>query len=128
MARPRGFEPLTRKVVRRNKKLGRNRAGGVKPGEEESSLTIYATITLKNAVINGQVNSISVDAIVDEQRGLIYSMHLAMERNSILANGTDIKLMPGMAVTAEVQTGKRRIIEFFLAPLLRHKQESLQER
>jgi len=33
-----------------------------------------------------------------------------------------------MAVTAEVKTGTRRIIEFFLAPLLRHGNESLRER
>jgi len=36
--------------------------------------------------------------------------------------------MPGMAVTAEVKTGTRRIIEFFLAPLLRYKEESIRER
>ena len=29
---------------------------------------------------------------------------------------------------AEVKTGQRRIIEFFLAPLLRHGQESIRER
>jgi hemolysin D len=33
-----------------------------------------------------------------------------------------------MAATAEIATGKRRRIEFFLAPLLRTKQESLRER
>ncbi len=33
-----------------------------------------------------------------------------------------------MTVTAEVKTGQRRVIEFFLSPLLRYKQESLGER
>jgi len=33
-----------------------------------------------------------------------------------------------MAVTAEIKTGQRRIIEFLLSPLLRYKQESLRER
>ncbi|OEG74862.1 hypothetical protein BEL05_02105 [Shewanella colwelliana] len=46
----------------------------------------------------------------------------------IMVEGKEIKLMPGMAVTAEVQTGKRRIIEFFMAPLLRYRQESIRER
>jgi len=33
-----------------------------------------------------------------------------------------------MAVTVEAKTGKRKIIEYLLSPLLRYKQESLRER
>ncbi len=39
-----------------------------------------------------------------------------------------VNLAPGMAVTIEIKTGSRRIIEYVLAPLLRYKQESLRER
>jgi hemolysin D len=39
-----------------------------------------------------------------------------------------VELTPGMAVTVEIKTGKRRVIEFLLSPLLRYKQESLRER
>lgn len=82
----------------------------------------------KYGVIDGEVTRISDDAIIDEQRGLIYSMNLLMKKNSIWVEGKDIKLIPGMAVTAEVHTGKRRIIEFFMAPLLKYKGESIRER
>jgi hypothetical protein len=34
----------------------------------------------------------------------------------------------GMAVTAEIKTGKRRAIEYFLSPLLQYGNESLRER
>jgi hemolysin D len=37
-------------------------------------------------------------------------------------------LRPGMAVTVEVETGKRRVIDYLLSPLLRYSQESLRER
>jgi len=67
-------------------------------------------------------------SVVDEQRGLIYGMHLLMKKNTIQVDNREVRLMPGMAVTAEVKTGTRRIIEFFLAPLLRYKQESIRER
>jgi hemolysin D len=33
-----------------------------------------------------------------------------------------------MRATVEVKTGTRKVIEFFLAPLLRYKQESIRER
>ena len=82
----------------------------------------------KYGVVDAEIVTVSNDAIVDEERGLIYSMLLRMERNTLIVDGRETPLIPGMAVTAEVQTGERRIIEFFLAPLLRHKQEALRER
>jgi hemolysin D len=42
--------------------------------------------------------------------------------------GRLVNLAPGMAVTVEIKTGSRRIVEFLLSPLLRYKQESLRER
>lgn len=39
-----------------------------------------------------------------------------------------VNLTPGMAVTVEIKTGKRRLIEYFLSPLLQYENESLRER
>jgi hemolysin D len=39
-----------------------------------------------------------------------------------------VNLGPGMAVTVEVKTGSRRIIEYILSPLMRYKHESMRER
>jgi hypothetical protein len=39
-----------------------------------------------------------------------------------------VTLAPGMAVTVEIKTGTRRIIEYLMSPLLRYRQESLRER
>jgi hemolysin D len=39
-----------------------------------------------------------------------------------------VNLTPGMAVTVEIKTGRRRIIEYLMSPLLRYRQESLRER
>jgi len=93
-----------------------------------AEIKIHTFPFTKYGVIDAEVANVSNDAIVDEQRGLIYSMQLRMAKNTIAVNGKDVKLMPGMAVTAEVKTGKRRIVEFFLAPLLRAKNESIRER
>ena len=37
-------------------------------------------------------------------------------------------LEPGMAVTAEIKTGRRRVIEYLISPLLRYRHEGLRER
>jgi len=82
----------------------------------------------KYGIIDGQVITVSDDATLDEQRGLIYSMQLTMKQNTIDVQGKPVKLIPGMTVTAEMQTGHRRIVEFFMAPLLRYRKEGLRER
>jgi len=93
-----------------------------------AEIKIHTFPFTKYGLINGEVTIVSNDATLDEQRGLIYGMRLLMEQNTLMVDGKQVKLMPGMAVTAEMQTGKRRIIEFFLAPLLQHGQESIRER
>lgn len=93
-----------------------------------AEIKIHTFPFTKYGMIDGEIITISNDATVDEQRGLIYGMHLLMKKNTIMVDNREVRLMPGMAVTAEVKTGTRRIIEFFLAPLLRYKQESIRER
>ena len=39
---------------------------------------------------------------------------MTMAKNTMAVKGKEVKLIPGMAVTAEVKTGKRRVIQFFL--------------
>jgi hemolysin D len=59
---------------------------------------------------------------------LLYAARIALETTRIEVEGRMVDLAPGMAVTAEIKTGERRIIEFVLSPLLRYKQQSLRER
>ncbi|WP_435273852.1 HlyD family type I secretion periplasmic adaptor subunit [Psychrobium sp. nBUS_13] len=90
-----------------------------------TEIKIHTFPFTKYGVIDGEVMTISDDAIVDEKRGLIYGMRIMMKRSTIEVNGKTVKLMPGMSVTTEFRTGKRRIIEFFLAPLLKGSAESI---
>lgn len=82
----------------------------------------------KYGTIHAKVISLSHDAINDEKRGLIYSTRVNMDKASVNVEGTPVSLSPGMAVSVEIKTGKRRVIEYFLAPLMQHANESLRER
>jgi hemolysin D len=82
----------------------------------------------KYGVINGEIQNVSNDAVPNEQLGLIYIARVLMEKTTMQVNGKIVNLSPGMAVTVEVKIGKRRIIEYVLSPLLRYKEESIQER
>jgi len=115
-------EQLEVEVTLENKDIGFVRA------DMPAEIKVHTFPFTKYGTINGQVTNVSNDAIVDEKRGLIYTMQLRMDDNKINVEGNNVRLIAGMAVTAEVHIGKRRIIEFFLAPLLRYKNESIRER
>ncbi len=82
----------------------------------------------KYGVIDGTLTHLSNDAIADEQLGLIYKAQVAMAKMNIQVDDKRVTLSPGMTVTVEIKTGQRRLVEYFLAPLLRYKQESIRER
>ncbi|WP_196158703.1 HlyD family type I secretion periplasmic adaptor subunit [Reinekea sp. G2M2-21] len=93
-----------------------------------TEVKIHTLPFTKYGIVDAEILSISSDAILDEKRGLVFSMLLKLKKSSLYAEGRDVKFKPGMAVTAEIQTGNRRLIEFFLSPLMRMKMESLRER
>lgn len=43
-------------------------------------------------------------------------------------DGRDVRLVPGMSVTADLLTGERRVLEYVLQPVLRYASEGMRER
>lgn len=82
----------------------------------------------KYGLVDAEVLNVSNDATPDENLGLVYAMRVKMFQTTMKVKGKIINLSPGMAVTVEVNLGKRRLIEFLLSPLLRYKDESVRER
>lgn len=95
---------------------------------QNAEIKVHTFPFTKYGVIDAQVLNVSSDAIATEQQGLIYKVKLLMDRSTLWVDEREVQLIPGMAVTAEVKTGKRRLIEYVMAPLLRYKQESVRER
>lgn len=82
----------------------------------------------KYGTIDSKVIHVSHDAIQDEKRGLIYSTRVRLAKATMQVGDKLINLTPGMAVTVEVKTASRRVIEYFLSPLMQYRDESLRER
>lgn len=82
----------------------------------------------KYGVIDGKLDNLSNDAIADKQLGLIYKAQVSMQDSTIQVENKSVNLSPGMTVAVEIKTGKRQLIEYFLAPLLRYQKESIRER
>jgi hemolysin D len=57
-----------------------------------------------------------------------YIARIALAKTSMMIDGRTQSLQPGMAVTAEIKTGERTILDFLVSPLARRGEESLHER
>lgn len=113
---------VTAEVVIDNKDIGFVNAGQVAAIKLETfPFTRYGTVEAK-------VSSVTADAVNDEKRGAIFPATLALSQNSIVVDGKRIHLSPGMNVTAEIKTGKRRVIDYLLSPVQTAVSESMGER
>ena len=113
---------VTAEVVIDNKDIGFVSAGQSAAIKLETfPFTRYGTVPAK-------VSWVSADAVNDEKRGAIFPATLTLAQSSIAIDGKRIKLSPGMNVTAEIKTGKRRVIDYLLSPVQSAVSESLGER
>ncbi|MBB1579995.1 HlyD family type I secretion periplasmic adaptor subunit [Candidatus Saccharibacteria bacterium] len=100
--------------------------GFVKPGQRV--VVKVATYPFQRyGYLEGTVENISPDAIQDDKKGLIYKAKIKLNDDKS-SKQNQLKLLPGMSVSAEITTGQRRIIEFFLDPLMTRADESLKVR
>ncbi|WFQ80083.1 HlyD family type I secretion periplasmic adaptor subunit [Xenorhabdus sp. SF857] len=115
-------QPIEVEAMLENKDVGFVHIGqSVTVKVETFNFTKYGTV-------DGEVLSMSNDAIEDEKRGLIYSTRIRLKSDHLRVNGQRVALSPGMSITAEIKTDQRRVIDYFLSPLRQHMDESLRER
>jgi hemolysin D len=128
---------VTADVTLENKDVGfvnLNQAAEIKL--ETFPYTRYGTVSAK-------VTTITADAVMQEPNkaqqdregkqqpaagGAVFPATLTLAHNTIDVDGKPIRLAPGMNVTAEIKTGKRRVIEYLLSPVQSYAKESLRER
>lgn len=115
-------EPLDVEALVENKDIGFVEAG------QEAEIEIETFPYTKYGTIHGEAKHVSSDAIQDAKKGLIYSSRVKLAKPTVEVENKPVNLSAGMAVTVEIKTGKRRVIEYFLTPLIQHTSESLRER
>lgn len=78
--------------------------------------------------LHGTIVEVSNDAKQDDKLGLIFTAEVSLPQDTMRIDDRLIHLTPGMAVTAEIKTGRRRLISYLLSPLIQHVNESMHER
>jgi hemolysin D len=61
-------------------------------------------------------------------QNLVFPVTLAPETSVMKADGRAIALLPGMAATVEIKTGRRRILEYLFSPMVEIASNALKER
>ena len=115
-------QPLEVEAWVENKDIGFVRVG------QAAEVKVAAFPFTRYGTLPAQVVTLSHDAVPLEQGGLAYAARVSLERTTILVDGAQVPLSPGMAVTVEIKTGTRRLLEYFFSPLVQAGQESARER
>jgi hemolysin D len=114
--------PLIMKVKVLNKDIGFIKK------QMQSAVKIDTFNFQKYGLVEGEVMHISNDAIEDEQLGFVYEVFIKPKQKYMEVEGEKVTISSGMSVTAEVKVGKRRIIEFFIYPLIKYLDEGMSVR
>ena len=101
--------------------------GFVAPGQDVA-IKLETFPFTRYGTVKATVDKVTQDAVNDEKRGAVFPATLKLQQTHIDVDGKPIKLAPGMNVTAEIKTGKRRVIEYLLSPIEKAGRESLRER
>jgi hemolysin D len=101
--------------------------GFVEPGQP-AVIKVETFNFTKYGFLTGDVLFVSGDAVDDRAQGLVYPTRVSLDRARMTIDGRDVALSPGMSVTVEIKTERRRVIEYVLTPLIRYRDESLRER
>jgi hemolysin D len=117
--------------------------GFVHPGQD-AEIKVDTFNFTRYGLLHGRVVTLSQDAIPrdgssksepSKQPGSdsgasepAYAARVSLDQTQMQIDDKLLNLSAGMAVTVEIKTGTRRIIDYLLSPILRHSQESLRER
>lgn len=113
---------VTAEVTLENKDIG-----FVYPGQA-AEIKLETFPYTRYGTVGATVKTVASDAVTDDKRGALFPVTLILQKTRIDGDGKDIKLSPGMNLTAEIKTGQRRIIEFLMSPVQRAGSEALRER
>jgi hemolysin D len=101
--------------------------GFVEPGQTVTVKLDTFPFT-RYGTVGATVRSVNADAVPDDQRGAVFVARLDLDRKHLDIEGRPVPLGPGMTLRAEIQTGRRPVIDYLLGPVRQTLGESLRER
>ncbi len=80
--------------------------------------------------LEGKVEHISADTIVDDKDNSYYLIQVRTNKNNLKGKHNDgsLYIIPGMLASVDILTGKKSVMDYLLKPILKAKEKALRER
>ncbi|MDR3088961.1 MAG: HlyD family type I secretion periplasmic adaptor subunit [Desulfobulbaceae bacterium] len=93
------------------------------------SVKVAAFPHTRHGDLPGLIEWVARDSVTDEKLGQAYPIRVSLKSYELPNSVNEQRGLaaPGMTVIADIKVGKRRVIEYFLGPILRYRDESLRE-
>jgi adhesin transport system membrane fusion protein len=78
--------------------------------------------------LSGRVDEISADTVTDKNGQSYYLVHIKTKINYLRTADNPLYIIPGMTGTVNILTGKRTVMSYLLSPLVKARENALQER
>jgi hemolysin D len=99
----------------------------------------HVTAVAKDAIPEPDANQVEGDPTkqlqatvpttnVQRVQNLVFPVTVELDAGTMSVDGHIVPLSPGMAATAEIKTGKRRILEYLFSPIVEVTSQAMQER
>lgn len=82
----------------------------------------------KYGMIEGEITHIANDAREDEKLGPVFDAYIKPKKLKLEYKGRNYPVRSGMSVSAELKVGQRRVINFFIYPLVKYMDEGMSVR
>jgi hemolysin D len=82
----------------------------------------------KYGILQGVTRSVARHSSENEKLGPVYEVFITPLQTRLRIDGAETSISSGMSLTAEIKVGKRRIIEFFIYPLIKYLDEGIKVR
>ena len=79
--------------------------------------------------LDGQVEQVSASSIYDDMtRETFYTVLVKTEKSSLMHNGVENPILPGMVTSVDILTGEKSVLNYLLKPINKARAEALRER
>lgn len=102
---------------------------GLVSPEDETRVKLEAFPFQKHGTLTGKVRTISEDAfqIGEDNPQTVYKSRVVLDKPKLKGVSERFRLIPGMNVVAEIKVGTRTVLSYFLYPIIKGLDESINE-
>ena len=99
----------------------------LRPGQD-ARVKLTAYDFARYGALEGRVENISADAILNDQEQYVYVIQVRTEENSLPSDDGNLPILPGMVAEVDILNGKKSIMRYLMNPVLKLQEKAFRER